>query len=260
MIRWLSSRPYQRPTTSIMERPNTSHTFRHGWKGHPHVSAPYNDNALMRKDAEMPRAVNRAAQAHDQAPGSFTFGKRPKESGLDWYSERAQCSEPFPTYTAKNEQKPHKGFRALKTLLGHRSRRSTFTHDDQTRHTHTSSPGHWLRRTASFAMRRQSRASIKCEQSPTKAVSASPVWSPVLRVGPDAQFAALSPGGGAAARAAAAAQNEILENSRFFDPKESLSLQEALIDGDSESGIGIDLRERGDKFEWAQSTTRIGMS
>lgn len=51
-------------------------------------------------------------------------------------------------------------------------------------------------------------------------------------------------GGGAAARAAAAAQNELLESTRHACPKELQRLGELKLTSDSESGIGIELRDQ----------------
>ncbi|MCJ1382663.1 hypothetical protein MMC17_005776 [Xylographa soralifera] len=58
-----------------------------------------------------------------------------------------------------------------------------------------------------------------------------------------------NPPGGAAARAAAAAQNEILESARFSTAQDNLRLIQPKVSNDSESGIGIDLRESSDDMD-----------
>ncbi|MCJ1479512.1 hypothetical protein MMC13_008198 [Lambiella insularis] len=70
----------------------------------------------------------------------------------------------------------------------------------------------------------------------------------------------LNPAGGAAARAAAAAQNEMLESIRSPTPRDKSRLVEPKITNDSESGIGIELREPLDDMDFTLHMTRIDPS
>ena len=61
---------------------------------------------------------------------------------------------------------------------------------------------------------------------------------------------------GAAARAAAAAQNELLDSIR------NISLAESCLTGDSESGVGIEIRDSGEtiaEFDFDIPVVRRGM-
>jgi F-box and WD-40 domain protein 1/11 len=64
---------------------------------------------------------------------------------------------------------------------------------------------------------------------------------------------------GAAARAAAAAQNEIVKVGRVTSKVDSKVL-DFKLSRDSESGIGIDMRDRAESSEIELAVVRIGMT
>lgn len=117
----------------------------------------------------------------------------------------------------------------------------------------------WLRRAASASFGQRERLSTNT--SPTSSCSpAEPsVPSPVPGSGLDPPILPFSRTSGAAARAAAAAQNEILGAGRVWGLKDNTYLAEPKVTRDSESGIGIDLRDRIDEAPDAEtSIVRIG--
>ena len=59
--------------------------------------------------------------------------------------------------------------------------------------------------------------------------------------------------GGAAARAAAAAQNEQMESIRQLLPREMHRLRDLKLTNDSESGIGIEVRDQSDELEGTEA-------
>lgn len=75
------------------------------------------------------------------------------------------------------------------------------------------------------------------------------VTSPVPGYGSDPPFVPDNKNSGASARAAAAAQNEAHATSRLSAVLSDLRVQELKLSRDSESGIGIDLRDRQDVVE-----------
>ncbi|MCJ1416767.1 hypothetical protein MMC32_003105 [Xylographa parallela] len=108
----------------------------------------------------------------------------------------------------------------------------------------------WLRRTVNTTFRRHKRPlnSTAIPQLTNKhCVSISSLCAPQLDM--DTPNQSLNPPGGAAARAAAAAQNEILESARLLTMQDNLRLVQPKVSNDSESGIGIDLREPSDDMD-----------
>ena len=70
----------------------------------------------------------------------------------------------------------------------------------------------------------------------------------IPQIGTEAPKSSHIPHGGAAARAAAAAQNERFGSARSLTLQDGLRAAERKISNDSESGIGIDLRDRPDEM------------
>ncbi|MCJ1401004.1 hypothetical protein MMC11_004216 [Xylographa trunciseda] len=105
----------------------------------------------------------------------------------------------------------------------------------------------WLRRTVSTTFRchrRPSNSSVFPER--VNKQNASPVTLRAPETDTEIFNYSRNPPGGAAARAAAAAQNEILESARFSTMQDNSRLTQPKISNDSESGIGIDLRDSSD--------------
>ena len=131
----------------------------------------------------------------------------------------------------------------------------------------------WLRRTASlrFHHHRRSSAFIR---PPTSYAGYVPSFDmPPPAIGPDHKSAPRRLTGGAAARAAAAAQNESARSSTVQDGSmvfrdsssrslaliDRLNLTEPKVNNDTESGIGIDIRDRSDEADLTIPITRNGM-
>ena len=118
----------------------------------------------------------------------------------------------------------------------------------------------WLRRTVNTTFRRHKRPlnSTAIPQLTNKhCVSISSLCAPQLDM--DTPNQSLNPPGGAAARAAAAAQNEILESARLLTMQDNLRLVQPKVSNDSESGIGIDLREPSDDMDLTLPIMRTGV-
>ncbi|MCJ1284313.1 hypothetical protein MMC26_003644 [Xylographa opegraphella] len=154
-------------------------------------------------------------------------------------------------------------------LQGNRSlseRRTTFTLQDYSLNT-LGTPGYtaetegtvkkadtcassWLRRTVSTTFRRHRRPSNSCpfaQRINKHYMSTTTPRTPQLDM--DILNHPRNPPGGAAARAAAAAQNELLESARFSTMQDNLRLFQLKASNDSESGIGIELRESSDDVD-----------
>ena len=110
------------------------------------------------------------------------------------------------------------------------------TEDKASIHHRTSN---WLRRCVSTTLRHPRRLSVTSHHGPSFQVDYP--TSPVPGIGIEPPRIPDDMMSGAAARAAAATQNEILESVR------NLRLAERKISRDSESGIGIEMRDRGDE-------------
>ncbi len=113
----------------------------------------------------------------------------------------------------------------------------------------------WLRRAASTSFRHRRNSSTL----PSSTYNYTPynysVTSPVPGSGSEPPILPYDPASGAAARAAAAAQNEMLGVGRVLVLRDDKRLGEPKLTRDSESGIGIDIRDRTD--ETAESETTI---
>lgn len=115
----------------------------------------------------------------------------------------------------------------------------------------------WLRRavSATFGRRRRRRPSSSTMSSVQNTTTVDP-WT--SDSGAELLSPPLNPSGGAAARAAAAAQNEMLESARYPTLHGKSRLVEPKITNDSESGIGIELREPSDDMDFTLPVTRTG--
>ena len=105
---------------------------------------------------------------------------------------------------------------------------------------HSKSSG-WLRRCVSATLRHPCRPSASLQPHDNSSVHADYLTSPIPGIGIEPPIIPENLTSGAAARAAAATQNEFLECVR------NLRLTEPKIRRDSESGIGIEMRERGEE-------------
>lgn len=105
----------------------------------------------------------------------------------------------------------------------------------------------WLRRVASSGFRKNKDSSATSTPSPDRAPYAHTITSPVPGSGSEPPILPYDPARGAAARAAAAAQNEMLGVGRVLTLRDDARLSESKLARDSESGIGIDLRDRTDE-------------
>ena len=119
--------------------------------------------------------------------------------------------------------------------------------------------GSWLRRTVSTTFRRHRRPSSSSGfQERINKHHLSPVSFRSLEADLNIPNHPRNPPGGAAARAAAAAQNEILESARFLTMHDNSRLTQPKVSNDSESGIGIDLRESSDNLNLTLPVMRTG--
>ena len=110
-----------------------------------------------------------------------------------------------------------------------------------------SSPSHskssrWLRRCVSATLRHSSRPSANLQSHGDASHYVEALTSPIPGIGIEPPIIPDNLTSGAAARAAAATQNEILKCVR------NLRLTEPKIRRDSESGIDIEMRERGEEM------------
>ena len=130
----------------------------------------------------------------------------------------------------------------------------------------------WLRRTASMRFHHHRRPSTFTRPPTSYAVPVPSFDMPPLEFGPEPTCAPRRLTGGAAARAAAAAQNESTRSSAVQDGFvvlrdtssrslaliDRLNLTEPKVNNDTESGIGIDIRDRSDETDSTIPITRNG--
>ena len=126
-------------------------------------------------------------------------------------------------------------------------KRPSTSHHTLSEPTNRSKSSGWLRRVASSGFRQKRDSSANLTPSPDRAPYSHSVTSPVPGSGSDPPILPYDPARGAAARAAAAAQNEMLGVGRVLALRDDARLSESKIARDSESGIGIDLRDRTDE-------------
>lgn len=111
-------------------------------------------------------------------------------------------------------------------------------------------PCGWLRRCMSTTLGRRHRAQNNSNLTRDgRPLQGSPELLPIPGIGIEPPQVPDSTTSGAAARAAAAAQNEMLESAR------DMRLSEPIVTKDSESGIGIEVRDR--RGESTDSTTPV---
>jgi hypothetical protein len=115
----------------------------------------------------------------------------------------------------------------------------------------------WIRRAAvtTFGLRRFSEPRAHDPVYGGEYDSRSNFHVPEIGVEPPLS---INPSGGAAARAAAAAQNEMFETSRALKLRDSTRLGEPHVTNDSESGIGIDIRDKYEDGDGTRLMTRKG--
>ncbi|KAI9872803.1 MAG: hypothetical protein M1830_001178 [Pleopsidium flavum] len=113
----------------------------------------------------------------------------------------------------------------------------------------------WLRRAASTSFRHRRDSSTLPSPTYDHKLYNYNVTSPVPGSGSEPPILPYDPASGAAARAAAAAQNEMLGAGRVLLLRDETRLGEPKLTRDSESGIGIDIRDRTD--DTAESQTAV---
>ena len=106
-----------------------------------------------------------------------------------------------------------------------------------------------IRRAASMSQGRNRRPSTSASSAQHDCDSHVIRYATTIpQIGTEAPMTSHIPHGGAAARAAAAAQNERFGSARSLALPDGLRAAERKISNDSESGIGIDLRDRTDEL------------
>ena len=144
--------------------------------------------------------------------------------------------------------------------IGHAQLQTDERRRDGSRSPQQSCASYWLRRTTSLRFRRRRRPSApNMSLMQAESANASHPEIKIPEVNLEYPSYAPNPTGGAAARAAAAAQNEMLETARSSILRDSSRLVEPKFNNDSESGIGIDLRDRFDEMDTSLPLTRTGM-
>lgn len=150
---------------------------------------------------------------------------RPRTSG----SKRHKIFPSIGSFNEAEQQLPH---------LHPRPRTNLRTEDSSPSHSKASG---WLRRCVSVPFCHPRRPSASFQSPDDASFHVDYLTSPIPGIGIEPPIIPDDLTSGAAARAAAATQNEILECVR------NLRLTEPKIRRDSESGIGIEMRERGEE-------------
>lgn len=151
---------------------------------------------------------------------------RPRTSGS---KRHKMLPSPIGSFNEEEQQLPH--------LL---RRPSTNFRTENSPPSHSKASG-WLRRCVSATFRHPRRPSASFQSHDDASFHVDYLTSPIPGIGIEPPIIPDNLTSGAAARAAAATQNEILECVR------NLRLTEPKIRRDSESGIGIEMRERGEE-------------
>ena len=151
---------------------------------------------------------------------------------------------------------PQKTMRSIIGLCGKEN--STAIESDREHSDQPPSPN-WLRRAASTSFGRSRRPSLLKTLTTHNKTSRTPPdsTSPGTGIGPSISPVTLV--GGAAARAAAAAQNERIESKRMSVPRQDPRSVEPPVPTDSESGIGIEIRDRFDCMDMTLPVVRQGV-
>ena len=119
----------------------------------------------------------------------------------------------------------------------------------------------WLKRTTSTRFgqhRRSSTSTLSHTPGTIPVVSYTTIPRPEVR--PESSGAPRNPVGGAAARAAAAAQNEVQVSARSPTLRDNSRLAEPKVNTDTESGVGIEIRDQPDEVDFTFPVARIGMT
>ena len=123
------------------------------------------------------------------------------------------------------------------------------------------SASNWLRLTASTRFgwhRGSSTTTLPYTPGPIPITSHTIISRPEVR--PESSGAPRNPVGGAAARAAAAAQNEVQISARSSTLRDNSRLAEPKVNTDTESGVGIEIRDQPDEVELTFPVARTGMT
>lgn len=136
---------------------------------------------------------------------------------------------------------PIDSFNETDQLLPHQHSKPSTSHRIEGNSPSHSKSSAWLRRCVSATFRHPRRPSALLPPHDDASIHVGYLDTPIPGIGIEPPIIPDNLTSGAAARAAAATQNEVLEcvrNLRLTDPK---------IPRDSESGIGIEMRERGEE-------------
>ena len=119
----------------------------------------------------------------------------------------------------------------------------------------------WLKRTTStrFAQHRRS-STCTLSHTPCTIPIESNTTLPCPESRPESSDALRNPVGGAAARAAAAAQNEAQILARSLTLRDNSRLAQPRVNTDTESGVGIEIRDPPDEVEVTFRVARKGMA
>ena len=243
-----------------MERPQTSQSVFNWHDGvydssHRTQAAPLETSSRALSDATYfgetcrPRTVS-------GGQGGSTNPLRASRWGAEYQSSGTQQVQAH----ALVEEKKGSRIRAMWEYLEHKYHKPRQSSHQATGRSQQSQPSRWIRRAKSLALHRSSRLVQPSRLQPREyRPDAATAWQWAGQ-GINTQVATLNPRGGEAARAAAAAQNEILESVRPRGSKKTPDFGESGAENDSESGIGIDLRDRNGSFTLSGiDMNRIGL-
>ncbi|MCJ1351479.1 MAG: hypothetical protein MMC33_001463 [Icmadophila ericetorum] len=209
----------------------------------------YTTQPLLEADFD-PQKQHTHETTMQATPLQTTLPSRPRKSSFGFGTFRAQQRKLLSSRTIQQAKSLHSLRSAAQT--------DSCAIDDIEPEDQAPSRTPWYRRNTSGATERIRRPSLlrfiaRCRSSTHPDFEDNPV-APML-----AEQSKISyiPYGGQAARAAAAAQNEISEFVRLSRQYENITLAEVEVKKDSESGVGIEIRDRSDiRLESTSSVAR----
>lgn len=150
--------------------------------------------------------------------------------------------------------------KTMRSIIGLCGKESSTAIECEREHPDQPPSPNWLRRAASTSFGRSRRPSLLKTLALHNNTSRTPPdsTSPGTGIGPSFTSGTLV--GGAAARAAAAAQNERIEAKRISVLRQDSRSVEPPVPTDSESGIGIEVRDRFDCMDITLPVVRQGQS
>ena len=236
-----------------MDRPRTSRGLCNGWKSLPDRCP---DHTTPHEVSDLCPACPRRSPDRSE---EYLPSRTSAESRL-YVRNQASSSDLFDVEKSQG-QRLSKRFRIMRALLGPEQQCPEAAAKSSSSPQRHQEYFDWIRRTASVALRRRPQCSPDAHKTSGQhcvETAQQPIESNGYLQQP---MDVLKPSGGAAARAAAAAQNGTGENARIRFSAELGKLREGTAENDSESGIGIDLRDRNDKSLASDvCMNRIGLS